>query len=64
MNSQTIFKNGPKCEKCGNMMRSSMEILPLLDIDEPIACWKCSCGNATFSKEQLEELKQKKIKIS
>ena len=59
-NNNTIFKNGPKCKKCGGVMYATMETLPLLGFNEPLPCWKCSCGNATFTNEQLENMQKVK----
>lgn len=50
-----VFSFKPKCKKCGREMYLSTHFLPI-DMKKEVPCWKCPCGNATFSEEQLKEM--------
>lgn len=65
MNSSIFINDGLKCEKCGRTMYLSTCNLPVPELNnQELKCWKCHCGNATFSQEQLDVLaKAKKIAV-
>lgn len=61
MQDVNVFSVRPKCEKCGKKMYLSTHTIPLPGAPLNVECYRCSCGNAMFSKNQLEEIENKKI---